>query len=343
MITAHHAVIAACVCLLPIGVHCRSGDRAAGSENPKTIVELIGPLQADGNRIIGRDGEPAVLRGMSLFWSQWEGEFYTRACVQWLRDDWKCTVVRAAMGIAEDGYLSNPAAELTKIRTVVESCIDLGIYVIIDWHSHTAETQLNEAKAFFTLMAQLYGEYPNVIYEIFNEPLHLDWTNVLKPWSEEVIAGIRSEDPDNLIIVGTPTWSQDVDDAALDPVDDVNVAYALHFYAGTHGQELRSKAVTALNREVVLFVSEWGVSNADATGGVHYPETETWLNFMDTAGLSWCNWSVADKDETTSIVTPGTTPSGNWRESDLTEAGRYLRTILINANRPLFEQLSGEE
>ncbi|MBN2415577.1 glycoside hydrolase family 5 protein [bacterium] len=339
MVTIRQAAIAAWISLLPFGVYCQNGGGSTGPETPGTIVELIGPLRTDGNRIIGADDEPAVLRGMSLFWSQWEGEFYNRDCLQWLRDDWKCTVIRAAMGIEYDGYLTNKAAELTKIRSVIDACIDLGIYVIIDWHSHHGEEQLTEARAFFALMAQLYGEYPNVIYEIFNEPLDLDWSSVLKPWSEAVIAEIRAHDPDNLIIVGTSTWSQDVDDASLDPLDDANTAYALHFYAGTHGQQLRSKAAAALNRGAALFVSEWGVSKADATGGVHYEETGVWLEFMDTAGLSWCNWSVADKDETTSIVKPGTSPLGNWQENDLTESGRYLRAILVEANTPLFEQL----
>ena len=91
--------------------------------------------------------------------------------------------------------------------------------MIIDWHSHHAHDYEAEAIAFFEEMAQTYGEHPNVIYEIYNEPMQISWSNTVKPYSESVIAAIRSIDPDNLIIVGSPTWSQDVDVVAQDPIE----------------------------------------------------------------------------------------------------------------------------
>lgn len=57
----------------------------------------------------------------------------------------------------------------------------------------------------------------------------MNWKRDIKPYAEEVISVIRKHDPDNLIIVGTGTWSQDVNDAADDQLKDANVMYALHF------------------------------------------------------------------------------------------------------------------
>ena len=312
------------------------------SVEPITIVEHFGQLQTQGNQIVDRNSKPVTLYGMSLFWSQWAPQFYNKKCIQWLRDDWKCSIIRAALAVENDGYLDHSIEEQIKIQTVVQACIDLGIYVIIDWHSHHAENQLAEAKTFFKQMARNYGKYPNVIYEIYNEPLNVSWNQVIKPYAEAVIAEIRSEDPDNLIVVGTPTWSQDVDVAAHDPIDDVNVAYTLHFYSGTHRESLRNKASEALAKNIPLFVTEWGVSAADASGSIDYVETAHWLNYLDAHGLSWCNWSVADKEETTSIVKPGADAGGNWSEDDLTEAGRFIKDLIIDRNESLFQSLKSE-
>lgn len=322
-----------------------SEDNSSSSSEPekaKTVVDYYGPLQVQGNQLLDKNNDPVVLYGMSMFWSQWEAKFYNKECIQWLYDDWKCTIIRAAMAVEEGGYLENPQAEKNKIETVVQACIDLGIYVIIDWHSHNGEKQVEVAKSFFKQMAQKYGHYPNVIYEIYNEPLDVSWSNTLKPYSEAVIASIRSEDPDNLIVVGTPNWSQDVDAAALDPIDDVNVAYSLHFYTGTHREELREKAVSAIDKNLPLFVTEWGVSESNALGDIDYAETSRWLYFSDQNNLSMCNWSVSDKEETTSIIKNGSSSAGNWSEDDLTEAGRVVKEIITTRNNPVFELLERE-
>jgi endoglucanase len=232
------------------------------------IVDQYGQLQVNGSRIVSEYGDTVALRGMSLFWSQWIGKYYNFDCVKWLRDDWKCMVVRAAMAVDAGGYLANPVDEMAKIRTVIDACIDLGIYVIIDWHSHNAENQTADAVGFFTEIATLYGTQPNIIYEIYNEPLQISWSDVIKPYADTVIAAIREIDSNNIILVGTPTWSQDVDVASLDPIDDENVAYSLHFYASTHTGWLRSKATTALAHGVALWVNEFGTCESSGTGGM---------------------------------------------------------------------------
>ena len=122
------------------------------------------------------------------------------------------------------GYLANPDREKAKVTAVIDACIELGLYVIIDWHDHHAHEHEAESIAFFKEIATSYGDEPNIIYEIYNEPEQVSWTNVIKPYAQEVINEIRAIDPDNIIIVGTPTWSQDVDVAARDPLDFTNIA-----------------------------------------------------------------------------------------------------------------------
>lgn len=301
----------------------------------ETPVATHGRLQVQGNRIVGAHGRPVALAGVSLGWSQWEAaRFFNADLVNWLKSDWHAAIIRAPLGIHQTGYLGHPEENLARVTTVVDAAIAAGLYVIIDWHDHHAHEHPDKAIAFFQDMARRYGGRPNVIYEIYNEPLKdAAWSRDVKPYAELVIAAIRAIDPDNLIVVGTPAWSQDVDAAAADPLRDPNVAYVLHFYAGTHKQWLRDKALVALNRGLPLFVSEWGTCNADGDGPIDEASVREWFAFMREHGLSHCNWSVSDKRETAAIFRPGAPATGPWTEADLTPSGRLVRDLVRGWSR----------
>ena len=307
------------------------------SDNPPpgledtTVVQMHGLLQQSGNKIVDKNNEPVCFAGNSFFWSNdnWGGERYYKAeVISWLKHDWKTTIVRAAMGVEDPGgYLDNKTANKNRVKTVVDAAIDEGIYVIIDWHSHHAEDNTNEAALFFQEMANLYGEYDNVIYEIYNEPLDISWSNIIKPYAISIIATIRSIDPDNLIVVGTPEWSQRVDLAAADPITGYsNIAYTLHFYTVYHQQWLRDRASAALESGIALFVTEWGSIGYSLVD----PEANEWMTWCFTNKISHCNWAVNDKEEEWSILIPGASTTGGWSDDDLTKAGKLARNIIRN-------------
>ncbi len=293
----------------------------------------VQPLSVSGNQILA-GGKQASFSGNSLFWSNngWGGEkYYNANTVSWLKRDWHSTLVRAAMGVDEGGgYIQDPNGNRNKVKAVVDAAIANDMYVIIDWHSHHAEQYQNQAIAFFQDMARTYGTRPNVIYEIYNEPLNTaSWGGVVKPYAQAVVNAIRAIDPDNLIVVGTPTWSQDVDVASRDKVAGNNIAYTLHFYAGSHGQYLRDKAQTALNNGAALFVTEWGSVNADGNGAVNTNETYAWVNFMKARNISNANWSINDKAEGASALTPGASGNGGWTNNQLTASGSLSKSIIL--------------
>ncbi|MEO5561929.1 MAG: cellulase family glycosylhydrolase [Chitinophagaceae bacterium] len=296
-----------------------------------TVVQKYGQLRVQGNRIVDKNGSAIQLRGMSLYWSQWIPKYYTFNTIKWLRDDWKITVIRAAMGIngSTDGYLVNPTAEKNKVIAVVDAAIQLGIYVIIDWHDHNAHNSRSQAQAFFAEMAQRYANSPNVLYELWNEPLNYSWTGVIKPYHQAVIGSIRQHDPDNIIICGTRNWSQEVDEAATSPISGSNIAYTLHYYANTHGSGLRSKASTALSRGVALFVTEYGTTDASGNGTVNATASREWWNFLDQNGISHANWSVADIGESSAALNSGASPNGGWTISQIKQSGQLVRGELI--------------
>ena len=208
----------------------------------------LSKLSVNGTQLVNEKGEPVILRGVSYGWHTWWPQFYNESSVQWLKDDWKCTVVRCAMGIEPDSsYLTHREKALTQTKQVIDGAIKAGIYVIIDWHSHGMFT--SEAKEYFTRMATQYGQYPNVIYEIFNEPIDQSWDEI-KAYSTEVISAIRAIDPDNIILVGCPHWCQDIHTVADSPLlGFTNIMYTVHFYADTHKQWLRDRCDYALGKK----------------------------------------------------------------------------------------------
>lgn len=300
-----------------------------------TTNQGVAPLVVQGNKVTA-NGQPANLAGMSLFWSNtgWGGEkYYNAQTVAWLKSDWKANLVRVAVGVEADGGLLTDSTNKSRATAVIDAAIANNMYVIIDWHTHTAEANKAAAITFFKEMATKYGNYNNVIYEVYNEPLQVSWSNVIKPYATDVIKEIRAIDPDNLIIVGTPSWSQDVDVASQDKITAYsNIAYTLHFYAGTHKQFLRDKAQTALNNGIALFVTEWGSVNADGDGGVDTAETATWLNFLKTNGISHANWALNDKAEGSSALVPNASANGGWTAAQLTASGTLVRNNIITQN-----------
>ena len=297
----------------------------------QTAVERHGQLRVEGNRILDRHGQPVMLRGMSLFWSQWQPRFYNEDAVRWLRDDWNVNVVRAALAVAPNGYLNHPEREARKVERVIDAAIKLGIYVIVDWHAHEPEPKA--AAEFFARIARKYGQHPNIIYETWNEPLDKhDWSKVIKPFHEAVIPHIRAHDPDGLVVAGTQTWSQDVDKAADDPLRFPNVAYTLHFYATSHGQPLRDKATYALSKGAALFVTEYGTTEYTGDGRIDEQATRAWWDFMERNKISYLNWSVGSKRETSAALLPGSSSKGGWPDRLISRSGKLVREQLRKMN-----------
>ena len=298
-------------------------------------VSQHGALKVNGVFLVDSKDAPVVLRGVSFGWHNWWPRFYNANAVASLTNDWGCTVVRAAMGVDPDrGYIKDPESSEKLICDVVDAAIKNDIYVIIDFHSHNI--RLDAAKTFFTKMAEKYGKYPHVIYELFNEPERQSWEDV-KAYSEELIRTIRQIDPDNIIIVGSPHWDQDIDVAAADPIKGfTNLMYSLHFYAATHHQSLRDKANVAIEKGLALFVSECAGMEASGNGPINHEQWGEWLKWMESNKVSWAVWSISDKEETCSMMLPTASSEGPWPETNLREWGILSRKTIkdYNAKNP---------
>ena len=313
-------------------------------------VSQYGQLQAGKNssgkgQIYGAckgvsDGNEVVIQGMSLFWSTAgvndylnEGyPYWTAAYVNQLVSRHKIQLIRAPMGVddAWDGaphYFSsneNQQFQQNLMDAVVEAAIKNDIYVIIDYHSHKANENVENAKTFFSRMAEKWGSYDNVIFEIFNEPINQSWSTI-KSYAESVIAIIRAKGSDNLIVVGNPSWSSRPDDAkgSSNKINDNNVAYTFHFYAGVDDDNTKheidnegSHAVIAMTNGLSVFVTEWGASGPSGGGSFSSSRTQDWYNWMKTHNLSGANWAVSSKAEAASYFVGNATATGTWTHTD---------------------------
>lgn len=296
------------------------------------LVKEHGKLSVKGAQLVDKNGNNFQLKGMSTHGINWYPDFVSEGAFKTLRDDWNTNAVRLAMYTEEwKGYCAdgNQISLKAVIDKGVKAASELGMYVIIDWHilsDGNPQTNKAEALKFFDEISAKYKNYDNVLYEICNEPNgNISWSGDIKPYAEEVIAVIRKNAPDSVVIVGTPTWSQDIDKAAADPLTESNVLYALHFYAATHTDWLRQRLTDCYNKGLPVFVSEFGTCDASGNGANDFGQAKQWLDLLDKYGISYMNWNLANKNESSSAFRESASADGNWKESDLSEGGSWIR------------------
>ncbi len=294
-------------------------------------------LHVEGTQLVDSYGNQVQLKGLSTHGLSWFPQYVNQELFTELSTDWNCNVVRLAMYSAEyNGYCTGGNREELKqlIRDGVQYAENAGMYVIVDWHvlgEGDPNIYKEEAKAFFEEMSGEFADKQHVIYEICNEPNGgVNWSSV-KAYAMELIPVIRANDSDAIIIVGTPTWSQDVDKAAADPITEYdNIMYALHFYAATHKEDLRNRMVNALGNGLPIIVSEYGICSADGNGGIDAQQAQMWIDLMNEKNVSYVAWNLSNKNETSAVFAPGCSKTNGFTTDDLSEGGRWLYNMLTS-------------
>ena len=289
-----------------------------------------GALHVDGLQVKDKYDQPFTLRGASTHGMHWgDGEtFLNKTAFQNLRDEWGVNMVRLVSYVTQGGYTDGAKDKLDKhIREGVSDLTDLGMYAIIDWHVHAENPndKKSEAIQFFDTYSKKYKDQSNIIYEICNEPTGTPW-NQLRPYAVDVVNTIRANDPDAIIVVGTNTWSQNVDEVATNggKLNDSNVMYTIHFYSGSHGESLREKVRTALKAGTPVFCTEFGVCDASGNGGFNLEEADRWIDFFEENGISYCCWSLSKKNESASMLSPECNKVNGFTNADLGATGAWL-------------------
>lgn len=325
-------------------------DTSLGTKSNTKNVELATPatsgtLQVVGAQLCDESGNPVQLRGLSTHGIGWFPEYVNSELFSQFRNEWNINVVRLAMYTAEGvGYCTGGDTTYLKelIDTGVKAATDNDMYVIIDWHilsDGNPQTYQSQAMDFFAEMSEKYAKNNNVLYEICNEPNGGTSWSTIKAYAKEIIPVIREHDPDAVIIVGTPTWSQDVDQAVKDPLaEEDNIMYALHFYAATHKESLRNKMTAAIEAGLPIFVTEYGICDASGNGAIDYDSANQWVETMNVYGISYCAWSICNKNETCSIFKSSCQKTKDVTEEDLSESGSWVYQMLSKGNGSMAEK-----
>lgn len=308
-------------------------------KNKKNLFSKHGKLSVKGTKLVDKNGKQFQLRGVSTHGLSWFPQYVNKKAFKQLRDKWGCNVVRLAMYTGEyNGYCTGDEQNRKNLEKLVQQGVkyatELDMYVIIDWHilsDGNPNTYLKESKSFFKKMSKKYKDNDHVLYEICNEPNGgVSWSDV-RSYATKIVKTIRKNDKDKIIIIGSPTWSQDVDVAAQNPVKGKNLVYSLHFYASTHKDWLRQKAQTALDQGLALMVTEFGICDASGNGWIDEAEANRWIEFLDKNNISYMMWSFCNKAESASILKPECTKTYGFRKSDLSQAGLWLVKTLKKA------------
>ena len=317
-------------------------------EQVDNLFTRHGKLSVNGANLVDKNGEKVQLYGMSTHGIAWFPQYVNYEAFRTLRDDWNTNCIRIAMYTAENGgYCTTGNKE--NLKTLVKNAVDwatqLDMYVIIDWHvlnDNPSNSSMNgdpnffieEAKAFFAEMSALYKDRDNVLYEICNEPngSGVTW-DVVKNYANEIIPIIRANDPDAIILVGTPTWSQDIHRALQSPLEFDNIMYSLHFYAATHRDSLRQRLDNSVLNGLPVFVNEFAICSASGDGGNDFDSGRQWMELIMKHNLSFMAWNLANKAESSSVFVTGSSKTSGWTDSDLTEWGKWIKGYFLNAGK----------
>ena len=306
-----------------------------------TPVSEHGQLSLKGFDVVDKNGSKYILRGMSFFWDDWGFEkFFTEGAVKTIANDWGGNVIRTPLHDLNE----------SRAKSMIDYAASAGIYIIVDYHSHCAHKNASSAQSFFGNISSYVKQknYNHVLYELYNEPLYANcsggndtyaggslttWKDI-KSYAESVIPKIRANDPNGIIIVGTPNYSQGTEAARANPITgQKNIAYTLHFYASTSGHgNLRYNVLKGKCNDFPIIITEWGVSESTGDGKFDKSMNDTWMAWIESIGVSWANWSISDKGETSAALTGGASASGGWNDGNLTASGKYVKNLIKNLN-----------
>ena len=326
----------ALVCVLALGLCLTGGLQIAEAKTTTYYDASAGRLHVKGTKLVDKKGHEVQLRGVSTHGLSWYPQYVNDKCFAQLHDKWGANVVRLAMYTEEyNGYCSGDAKNRSDLKKLIKKGVRLAkkhkMYVIVDWHilsDGNPNSHKKEAKAFFREMSREFKGYNNVIYEICNEPNNGTSWKEIKSYARSVISTIRKNDKKAVIVIGTPTWSQDVDQAAADPIKGDNIMYALHFYAATHKADLRNKMTAAINKGLPVFVTEYGICDASGNGAIDKKEADRWIQTMDEYGVSYIAWNLSNKQESSSIIKSSCSKVSGFKKSELSDEGRWLYHLL---------------
>ncbi len=302
-----------------------------------TPVAQNGQLKVCGTQLCNQYNQPIQLRGMSTHGIQWYGwgDCLTESSLDALAYDWEADILRISLYVQEGGYETDPTGFTNQVSRLINEATERGMYALVDWHQLTPgdpNANLENAKRFFTDIANLHKNNNNIIYDVCNEPngTGVNW-NRIKTYADQIIPVIRGIDDDAVVLVGTQGWATfgvsgegNLQDVINNPLQFENVMYTFHFYAKSH-QDAYLTTLDQASSQLPVFVTEFGSQEFTGDGPNDFVMTQRFIDLMREKKISWTSWNYSDDTRSGAAWQPGTCSGGPWNINRLKEAGSWIR------------------
>ena len=164
------------VLLCAVLLLCTLLPACASAKSPEVYTarpSVNGRLHVEGTQLVDQFGRPVQLRGVSTHGLSWYPEYISENLFRRIAAEWNCNMIRIAMYSVD--YCNEKLHEdnLDLMRKGIEAAIAADVYVLVDWHileDYNPNMNKEAAKGFFAMIAEDYAQYPNLIFEICNEP-----------------------------------------------------------------------------------------------------------------------------------------------------------------------------
>lgn len=309
-----------------------------GKPQKNENANLLSLIKVKGNRFVNSNGDTVLFRGLAIAdpdklenEGQWSKELFRRV------KDMGATLVRIPVHPVA-WRQRTPEKYLELLDQAVDWCTEMGMYVIIDWHSignlkaglfqdPMYITSLTETFDFWRIIARHFSGHNTVaFYEIFNEPTlyfgqlgSMTWDEWRKI-NEDVIKLIRAFDKETIPLVAGFDWAYDLTPLNYDPVNAEGIGYVSHPYPHKRSQPWVPKWEEDFGfaaGKYPVFATEFGFTLGKSTMADNGEYGKTIIKYLEERGISWAWW----------VFDPAWEPKmfESWNDHTLTDNGKFFK------------------
>lgn len=276
-----------------------------------TGAKTLPLIAVRGNRFVNPAGEPVLFRGVSVadpdklaHQGRWNRELLVAV------KNFGANIVRLPVHPIA-WHERTPEGYLPLLDEAVDWCTELGLYVIIDWHSignlqsgmfqaRMYETSIADTLNFWREIAARYRGHNTVaFYELFNEPVHIrgqlgemTWTQ-WKELNEQMIGVIRFWDAETIPLVAGFDWAYDLTGVRREPVRADGIGYAVHPYEHQRQRPWEPKweedfGYVADKYPVLATEFGFDLKTGESVHDEHYGNRV--VRYLEQRGIGWQAW-----------------------------------------------------
>jgi hypothetical protein len=307
--------------------------------NPNAKKLLL--IKVKGNRFVNASGDTILFRGVAIADPdkiEQEGRWNKKLFVQ--VKEYGATLVRLPVHPVP-WRMRTPEKFLQLLDQAVDWCTELGMYVIIDWHSignlgmelfqnpEYVTTRQETYEFWRTIALHFRGNNTVAFYELFNEPTlyngqlgSMSWSE-WKKINENIIHLVRAYDVERIPLVAGFDWAYDLTPLHIEPIEAEGIGYVTHPYPHKRSKPYVPKWDEdfgfAANRYPVV-ATEFGFvlgKQGMEENGEYGKEI---IQYLESKGISWVCW-VFDPLWQPNLIE-------SWDTFKLTESGEFFKQSL---------------